>query len=120
MCLLGFVPSLYAGALIVLAGVFTPTAKIHKGVVSFFGMENRAGYEQGGYPLSGLAWSLNVALGGASQDLSGSAVKGQWVGPEGATAKNNHKHLRRALYLSVIAHILFLASLCGAYLWSAL
>jgi adenosylcobinamide-phosphate synthase len=116
--LAGFIPSLYAGILVALAGLFTPTAKLHKGVASFFGMKNRAPYEQGGHPLSAMAWCLNVSLGGPRQDLSGSAIKGVWTGPQGASARNDHKHLRRALFISIMAHILLLASLCGAYLWA--
>ena len=71
----------------------------------------------GGFPLSALAWSLDVSLGGASQDITGSAIKGEWTGPKGATAKIDHKHLRRGIFISVIAHILFIATLCGSYLW---
>lgn len=116
--LLGFVPSLFAALLITMASMFTPTAKLHKGLASWFGHKNRATYEQGGFPLSALAWSLNVSLGGASQDLAGNAIKGEWVGPEGTTARNDHKHLRRAIYFNVAAHILFVATLMGAYVWS--
>lgn len=118
--LMGYVPSLLAATLMTLATIVTPTAAIHKGVAAWFGHKNRAPYEQGGYPLSALAWSLNVSLGGASQDLGGSALHGVWVGPEGATAKNDHKHLRRAIYINFAATILLMASLCGAYLWSGL
>lgn len=118
--LMGYVPSLFAATLMTLATIVTPTAAIHKGVAAWFGHKNRAPYEQGGYPLSALAWSLNVSLGGASQDLGGSALHGVWVGPEGATAKNDHKHLRRAIYINFAATILLMASLCGAYLWSGL
>lgn len=115
--LLGFIPSLFSAVMIALASMFTPTAKVGKGLASIGGMKNRAPYEQGGWPLSVLAWSLNLSLGGAFQDISGSAIKGAWVSPEGATAKNNHKHLRRALVISVIVHFLFLVTLASAYLW---
>lgn len=116
--LMGFVPSMLAAVLITLASTFTPTAKLHKGIAAWLGHKNRATYEQGGFPLSALAWSLNVSLGGAMQDISGSGIKGEWVGPSGATAQNNHKHLRRALYINVMAHFLFLAALGGAYIWA--
>jgi adenosylcobinamide-phosphate synthase len=116
--LMGYVPSLYAALLLTLASLFTPTAKLHKGVAAWFGHKNRAPYKQGGFPLSALAWSLHVSLGGASQDLSGSAIQGAWVGPDGATAKVEHQHLKRAIYISLMAHLLFVASLGGAYVWS--
>lgn len=116
--LMGFIPSMLSALLITLAALFTPTAALHKGFVSWWGHKNRASYEQGGFPLSAMAWTLNVSLGGSAQDLSGSAIKGEWVGPSGATAKVKHAHLKRALYISVMAHLLFLASLGGAYLWS--
>jgi adenosylcobinamide-phosphate synthase len=116
--LLGFAPGLFSAALLTLASLFTPTARVHMGLSSWANMKNRATYEQGWLPLSVLAWSLGVSLGGASQDLSGSAIKAPWVGPANATAKINHKHLRRALFLDVTAHFLFLVALCSAYLWS--
>lgn len=118
--LLGFVPSMFAAVLITLATTVTPTAAIHKGLASWFRIRNKAPYEQGGFPLSALAWSLNVSLGGASQDLGGSAIHNAWVGPEGATARNDHKHLRRAIYINFAATILLMGALCGAYVWAGL
>ena len=118
--LMGFVPNLLAGIYLTLAASFTPTAKIFGGISAWFGHKDRCDYEQGGAPISALAWGLNISLGGAVQDISGAAIKGDWVGPEGATAQLNHKHLRRALYLNVVAHILFMASLLGAYIWSGI
>ena len=118
--LMGIIPSLYSAILITLASTFTPTAKIHKGIASWLGHKSRAPYEQGGAPVSALAWALNISIGGAVQDLSGQAIKADWIGPEGATAQLDHKHLRRALYINVIAHILFVASLLGLYMWASI
>lgn len=118
--LMGMIPSILAAFIITTAGGITPTARLHKGVAAWFGHKNRAPYEQGGYPLSALAWLLNVSLGGAGQDLSGSALKGEWVGPDGASAKIDHNHLKRAIYIHFASVILFMAALCGAYLWSRL
>jgi adenosylcobinamide-phosphate synthase len=117
--LTGFVPSMVSAVFITLAATFTPTAKLHKGIMAWFGSKDRAPYEQGGFPLSALAWSLHVSLGGAVQELSGSAIKGEWVGPKGATAKVDHGHIRRAIYISIIAHILYMAALLGAYMWAS-
>ncbi|MCK5284032.1 MAG: cobalamin biosynthesis protein [Alphaproteobacteria bacterium] len=115
--LLGFVPSLMAAVFITMSSSITSTSKVFKNITSWLDIKNRAPYEQGGFPLSALAWVLNVSLGGASQDITGSAIKGEWIGSEGATAQIDYKHLRRAIYSSVIAHILFIACLCGMYLW---
>ena len=118
--LMGIIPSLFTAALITLATFVTPTSSIFKGVMSWLGHKSRAPYAQGGPPLSALAWALNVSLGGAVQDLSGAALKGVWVGPEGATAQLDHKHLRRAIFINVIAHILFVAALLGTYMWGSI
>ena len=118
--LLGFFPSILSGLLITMAGLFTPTAKIHKGITAWFGHKNRASYDQGGFALSALAWSLNVSLGGPAKDLKGDAIKNTWVGPPSATAKNDHKHLRRAIYINVIAHLLFIVTLLSLYVWSGI
>lgn len=117
--LMGFAPSLFAAFMIIATSMFSPSAKIGKGLASLTSMKNRASYEQGGLPLTVLAWALNLSLGGAFQDISGSAIKGTWVGPEGATAKNDHKHLRRALIINVVAQFLFIVVLACAYLWSS-
>lgn len=115
--LMGFIPSAFAALILAAASMFAPTARLGKSLASFTSMKNRASYEQGGLPLSVMAWSLNVSLGGAFQDISGSAIKGAWVGPEGATAQNDHKHLRRALIINVTAQFLFIVVLACAYLW---
>ena len=112
--LLGFVPNLLAGLLIALATFITPTAGIARSTI---GLVARAGdfpYAQGGLPVTALAWALNISLGGPSKDLDGSAIKRNWTGPDSATAQIGAKHLHRGLYLVVITHLLFLASLLGA------
>lgn len=116
--LLGFIPSVFAAILLTLASLFTPKATLHKSIASWFGKKGRVSYEQGGYPLSIIAWALNVGLGGPSLDLAGSAIKSGWAGPEGASAKISHTHLQHAIYINVIAHLLLLATLLGAYLWA--
>ncbi len=116
--LMGFVPALFAAMLLNIAAFITPTAKLGKSLTAWLGRKGRAPYEQGGFPLSALAYALNITLGGGVKDLSGTAIKGEWVGPKGATAKVDHGHLRRALYINVIAQILFVASMLSAYVWS--
>jgi adenosylcobinamide-phosphate synthase len=110
--LMGFVPSTFAGLLISLAGLLTPTAGMTRSFIGILPVgPGRAPYEQGGAPVSAMAWALNVSLGGATQDLEGSAVPRVWVGPAGATAQLNAKHLHRGLYILAMAHLLFLAAL---------
>lgn len=118
--LVGMIPSILSAILITLAASITPTAKLHKGITSWFGHKNRAPYDQGGFPVSALAWALNVSIGGPVKDNKGAALKGEWVGPEGATAQLSHVHLRRAIYINVVAHFLFIASLLGMYMWDGI
>jgi adenosylcobinamide-phosphate synthase len=113
--IMGIVPSLLTALCLTLAALFTPTAKMHKGLAAWLGSKNRAPYAEGGAPLSVMAWALNVSLGGASQDLSGSAIKAQWVGPEGASAQIDPKHIRRGLFIVIVAYVLFVAFLLGLY-----
>jgi adenosylcobinamide-phosphate synthase len=112
----GWFPGLLSAILIAFAGAFTPTAGLTRGFLSFFGHKGRATYEQGGFPLSSLAWSLKLSLGGPSQDLGGSAIQSGWVGPDKATARNDYVHLRRALYINLMAHLLFIVIFGAAYL----
>ncbi len=116
--LMGFIPSLFAGMLITLAATFTPTVKMRDAIPAWIMAKNKAPYDQGGAPMTAMAYALNLSIGGPKQDLGGSAIKNVWVGPDKASAKTDHKHLRRAIYINVMAHLLFVASLCGAYLWA--
>lgn len=99
------------------ASLFTPTANPFKGILPFFTSKDKCPYDQGGDPVSVMAWALGVSLGGPYQDLNGSSLKNVWVGPAGASAKVEHTHLRRAIYLNAMAQLLFVMSLLGAYVW---
>ncbi len=110
--LMGLVPQILAGILMALAGVFTPTGRMSDALKSLSG-KGKADYAEGGLPVTVMAYALNVSLGGATQDIDGAAIRRRWAGPEGATAQLGPKHLHRALYLIVMAHILLIAALLG-------
>lgn len=113
--LMGFVPNVFSGILISLAGLLTPTAGMTRSFIGLFHFsEGRAHYAEGGAPVTAMAWALKVSLGGATQDTDGSAIKRGWAGPSGATAQLNAKHLHRALYILVMAHLLLLATILVA------
>lgn len=116
--LMGFVPTLLAGFLLAAAGLLTPTGGMTRAFIGVFGTgKGRAPYDQGGQPVTAMAWSLGVSLGGPNQDLDGSALQRAWVGPEGATARLEASHLRRAIYLHLMAVLLLLAALGGGLFW---
>lgn len=116
--LAGFVPGALAGVLMALSGLFTPTGGMTR-ALNALGRRGKGytRYEQGGWPVTAMAFALNVSLGGPATDLEGSSLRRDWVGPENATAQLENGHLRRALYMSLIAHMLFLASLLGTLFW---
>jgi len=110
--LLGFVPNVFSGVLISLAGLLTPTAGMTRSFIGLFHFgKGRAHYHEGGAAVTAMAWALKVSLGGATQDIDGSAIKRGWAGPDGATAQLEAKHLHRGLYILVMAHLLFLMAL---------
>ncbi len=111
--LFGFIPHLISGFYMAFVSVFTPTARITRAVPGLFRSKGRAPYAQGGLPVTAVAWALNISLGGPVQDLDGSVLKKAWVGSSTATAKLDKGHIRRAIYMSVMVHILILASLIG-------
>jgi adenosylcobinamide-phosphate synthase len=113
--LMGFVPNMLAGVLLALAGVFTPTGRTTGALKGLLTAGNKGcPYAEGGLPVTAMAYALHVSLGGATQDRGGSAIRRVWVGQAGATAQLSAPHLHRALYLTVLAHILFLLALLGA------
>ena len=110
--LMGFIPNVFSGILLSLGGLLTPTAGMTRSFIGLFHFnEGRAHYAEGGAPVTAMAWALKVSLGGATQDIDGSAIKRGWAGPKGATAQLNAKHLHRALYILVMAHLLLVATL---------
>jgi adenosylcobinamide-phosphate synthase len=115
--LLGFVPSVLSAILLTIASTFTPTAGIARSIASWW--EKDAPYAEGGHPLAAMAWALNITLGGPTQDLNGSTIPAVWAGPKGATARLEAYHLRRCLYIVLMAHLLWIAALLGAYLWAS-
>lgn len=116
--LMGFAPHLLAGAVMALAGLFTPTGGMTRALIGQTFGKDKAKYEEGGLPVTAMAFSLNVSLGGATTDLDGSAIKRAWTGPAKASARLDKGHLRRAIYISMMAHLLFMASLVGSLLWA--
>lgn len=116
--LMGFAPHILSGLLMAAAGLFTPTGGMTRAFTSLLRKKTAAPYAEGGLPVTAMAHSLNVSLGGPAVDLDGSTLKRAWIGPEGATAQLDAGHLRRALYISLMAYLLLIASLCGAMVWA--
>lgn len=116
--LFGYLPDIIAGFLISVAGLFTPTGAMSRALFGqIFGKE-RAPYAQGGKAMTALAYALKVNLGGPSVDMDGIKIARQWIGPEGGTAQLTAGHLRRAMYIGFVAHILFLAMIISIILWA--
>lgn len=115
--LLGYIPMTVSGILMAAAGLFTPTGGMTRAFRGLFRRQNVAPYAEGGLPVTAMAYALDVILGGPVTDLDGSALKRVWVGPKDATAQLQAGHLRRALYISLMAHLLLVASMLGGMLW---
>lgn len=117
--LMGFVPNILSGVFIALAGLLTPTAGMSRAFLGLMSVKGSASYAEGGLPVTAAAFALNVSLGGPTQDLEGNSIKRSWIGPAKATAQLEEKHLHRVVYISFMAHLLFLASLSGAMLFAS-
>lgn len=113
--LMGFAPSLFTGFLITAAITITPTSHKIDVFKQWFKRIGKASYFEGGFVVSALSWGLNITLGGAVQDITGSSLQKHWVGSEKSTAKLDHGHIRRALYTILIANLLFILALSGVY-----
>lgn len=116
--LMGFIPNLLSGVLVALAGLLTPTAGMTRSFLGLMTSKGAASYAEGGLPMTAAAYALKVSLGGPSTDLDGNVIKRGWIGPANATAQLEAKHLHRAGYICFMAHLLFLASLLGALVFS--
>jgi adenosylcobinamide-phosphate synthase len=109
----GLIPDLLASLFLALAALFTPTAGFGRALKGLFVRQGTATFCQGGRPLSVAAWALNVSVSGPSRDLSLQPRIAPWVGPVGATARLESRHIRRFLYLSAVAHLIFILGLMG-------
>lgn len=116
--LMGFIPSLFSGALLTAAAAVTPTAKISNAFLSWWKAKDSAPYEQGGIVISAMAWPLDVSLGGPVRDISGASLPNNWVGAKDSTAQIDRHHLKRAIFMNVIAHLLFVLALLSAYVYA--
>lgn len=117
--ILGFVPQIITTIILAFAALMTPSARLTKVIMGIFSRTlGRASYGEGGLPLTALAWGLGVSLGGPVEDRDGSVLKRTWVGAAKSTAKLEIHHLRIAIYLSVMSHILtFALLLAGVMVW---
>lgn len=116
--ILGFIPHVLTGFLIACAGLFTPTGGLTRALLGQVFGKGRATYAEGGLPLTALAYALDVSLGGPVYDLEGHTVKRAWIGPKNATAQLSEGHIRRALYISLIAHMLFVLGLLALMIFA--
>ena len=109
----GAIPSLISGLFLAFGGLFTPTGSFFRGIRDILALKSksRAPYAEGGAPVTAMAGVLNVSLGGPVVDLDGRTLKRTWVGPEKATAQLEAGHLRRGLYLTIMAYLLFIVAL---------
>lgn len=117
--LLGFVPALFSGFLLTISSALAPRSNMVEALTGWWGLKDVASYEREGFTLSAMAIPLIIALGGPVSRLSGRVEKNGWVGVKGASAKAEVTHLKRAIWMSVIAHILFLLCLLSSYLYGA-
>lgn len=116
--LMGFGPTVLAGVLMAGAGLLTPTGGMTRAYLGLLRKKGAAPYDEGGLPVTAMANALNVSLGGPVVDLDGSTIKRAWVGPESATAQLGEGHLGRALYITLMAHLLFLAAMGASLLYA--
>ncbi|MEM6780791.1 MAG: cobalamin biosynthesis protein [Pseudomonadota bacterium] len=116
--LTGMIPSIFSATLLSLACVFTPTAMMTKALKGWNAHKNNAPYPEGGLPMTAVAWGLEISLGGPATDLDGHVIKRTWVGPQGATAQLDSKHLHRAVYCVLMATLLLFMTLIGGMIVS--
>lgn len=113
----GIVPQIISALFLVLGAMATPSASFIRGLSGLIRRRNAAPYAEGGLPVTVMAYALNISLGGPVEDKTGSALKRAWVGPYASSARLERKHLRLAVYMTMMAFIwVFLAAVAGTIL----
>lgn len=110
----GFIPGLLSGVIIALAGILTPGAKMSRAFGGVVKPGSGAPYAEGGMAVNALAYALSLTLGGPVTDLAGNAIPRRWIGPDNATARVHHTHIKRVLYLIGMAYVVTLIFLLGS------
>ena len=116
--LMGIIPSLFSGALLTAATAVTPSAKITRVFLMWWKDKDSVPYAQGGMVLSAMALPLQISLGGPVRDIGGARLPNGWVGEKDSTAKVARGHLKRAIFMNVIALLLFVLALLSAYIYA--
>lgn len=100
------IPCLFAGLFLLAACAFSPTARPAKALAALRVWLQKGGFEGLLYlPLAVMAEGANVALGGPASVYAG----GEWIG--GGNVKPMAPDVRRALYIYLLAGVLFLIGL---------
>jgi cobalamin biosynthesis protein CobD/CbiB len=102
--LLRTVPNFIAATLLVMASAIVPKAKSIKALHSISQTKSIQ-------PLSILANSLNISIGGKQKSRFGDLIEAPWYGPKSAKAKIERSALRLALYLISVAQLLSIFAL---------
>ena len=118
--LMGFVMSVFSASLLAMTTILVPASGPFSGLKPLMKAARGLPYEQGGQPLSVLAYALKITLGGAVKHVNGRSMKRDWTGPKDATAKLDPGHLKRILYMVILAHIFLLSALIGASVYASL
>ncbi len=116
--LMGYVPSLFTGALYTAAAAVAPTVSIKGAFVSWWRSAGKTPYEQYGTSLCAVAWPLNVVVGGAIVDIDGRKITREWIGPKDASAKTEAGHLKRVIVMNVVAHLIFVLAFLSTYIYA--
>lgn len=116
--LMGYAPSLFAGALFTAASAIAPSVSIVGAFRSWWKVAGKAPYEQYGTILSSVVFPLNVVVGGSVVDMDGHKLVREWIGPKGASAKTEAGHLKRVIVMNVIAHLVFILAFLSVYIYA--
>lgn len=108
--LLIMIPNFIGAVLIVIATLLTPKTSF-KSSLNALSLKHEGHIMPGIHPLSIMAHASNCSLGGKEKSYHGDMIEQPWYGPNKATAKIDKSTLTKALYLTLVAHLLFVFTL---------
>ncbi len=97
---LALIPARLAGLFIVIAALFTPTARLGQAWKIMLRDAGKYRSYNAGWPVAAMAGALNLSLAGP-RSLAGRTVAEPWIG--GGSAQATDDDIRRALYLYLVA-----------------
>lgn len=109
----GTIPHIVLSLLLIFSSLIVSRVSLIRSLGGIIARGRGASYGEGGVPLTLLAYSNNITLGGPMIGPSGAPRRNKWIGAKDASAKCNQNHLRQSVMLVLVSALAFMGVLAA-------